>query len=106
MLGITTMVGVTLVARPPFLFGGTNPKAEDADNGDYYVGVALSVLCGASGSLMYVLAARCRKCPKSLGGQFNRIIENLFEFFLVLENLIEQYFIVLKSQKYFQKYFQ
>ena len=93
------MVGVTLVARPPFLFGGTNPKADDhivdvdaADNGDYYVGVALSVLCGASGSLMYVLAARCRKCPKSLGGQFNRIIENLFEFFfeiLVLENIFQ-----------------
>ena len=70
LLSMTTMVGVTLVARPPFIFGGADPKADDfmeADmKRDYYVGVALSVVCGASGSLMYVLAARCRKCPKSL----------------------------------------
>ena len=39
------------------------------------------------------------------GGQFNRIIENLFEI-LVLENLIEKYFLVLKSQKDFQIDFQ
>ena len=39
------------------------------------------------------------------GGQFNRIIENLFEI-LVIENLIEKYFLVLKSQKDFQTDFQ
>ena len=60
------MLGVTLVARPPFIFGGgDNPRREDEER-DYYIGVALSVLCGATGSLMYVFAARCRKCPKSL----------------------------------------
>ena len=42
---------------------------------------------------------------KHTGGQFNRIIENLFEI-LVLENLIEKYFLVLKSQSIFQKDFQ
>ena len=39
------------------------------------------------------------------GGQFNRIIENLFENLfeiLVPENLIEKYFLVLKSQTDFQ----
>ena len=66
LLSFTTMVGVTLVARPPFIFGGENDSTDAADKRDYYVGVALSVVCGASGSLMYVLAARCRKCPKSL----------------------------------------
>ena len=38
------------------------------------------------------------------GGQFNRIIENLFENLfeiLVLENFIEKYFLVLKYQKDF-----
>ena len=68
LLCITTMVGVTLVARPPFIFDTAAPKADEIvdDKRDYYIGVAMSVLCGASGSLMYVLAARCRKCPKSL----------------------------------------
>ena len=64
------MLGVTLVARPPFLFGGASDPESPADDDqvirDYYVGVALSVVCGASGSLMYVFAARCRKCSKSV----------------------------------------
>ena len=65
------MLGVTLVARPPFLFGVSSsdpesPADDDQVIRDYYVGVALSVVCGASGSLMYVFAARCRKCSKSV----------------------------------------
>ena len=71
LLSITTMLGVTLVARPPFLFGVSSsdpesPADDDQVIRDYYVGVALSVVCGASGSLMYVFAARCRKCSKSV----------------------------------------
>ena len=51
---------------------------------------------------------KCARAPLSHDGpwgQFNRIIENLFENLfeiLVLENIIGKYFLVLKSQKDFQ----
>ena len=39
---------------------------EDADGGNYFLGVAIAVSAGASAGLTYVSAKRCEECPKSL----------------------------------------
>ena len=77
LLCATLLTGVTLVAQPPFLLGQPEEKEdipnddakeedEDANGGSYALGVAISVLAGASGGLTYVSAKRCEECPKSL----------------------------------------
>ena len=41
-------------------------EEEDGNGGSYILGVAISVLAGASAGLTYVSAKRCEECPKSL----------------------------------------
>ena len=75
MLCAILLTGVTLVAQPPFLLGQPEEKEDiptedtredDANEGNYFLGVAISVLAGASAGLTYVSAKRCEGCPKSL----------------------------------------
>ena len=76
LLCATLLTGVTLVAQPPFLLGHTispdkddvtTDNAEEINNGgNYFLGVAVSVLAGAGAGLTYVSAKRCEECPKAL----------------------------------------
>ena len=64
------------MAQPPFLLGHTispdkdNVTTDNAEEinkgGNYFPGVAVSVLAGAGAGLTYVSAKRCEECPKAL----------------------------------------
>ena len=71
-------------------------EAGDAAVGEERIGIRVG-----EDSEIPLAVSVAERPPPYPGAQFNRIIENLFEI-LVLENLIEKYFLVLKSRKDFQ----
>lgn len=42
------------------------PDHVPISTGNYFLGVAASLVCGATGSLANVCAARCQKCPNAI----------------------------------------
>ena len=63
------------MAQPPFLLGHNQATEKDVptddlgdptNRGNYFLGVAISVLAGAGAGLTYVSAKRCEESPKAL----------------------------------------